>query len=75
MREVVIGRFRERLTLDSIAAVVESSPFRVCRLFRAATGSTIHRHLLRVAALRSEPAVRVSRPAVANRVGEWIHVT
>jgi AraC-like DNA-binding protein len=48
VREVVVRHFRERLTLDLIAAAVESSPFRVCRLFRAATGSTIHRHLLRV---------------------------
>ncbi len=48
IREVMVTRFRERLTLDVIAGAVQSSPFRVCRLFRAATGTTIHRHLLRV---------------------------
>jgi len=34
-----------RHTLDTLARRLESSPFRLCRSFRAVTGTTIHRHL------------------------------
>ena len=34
-----------RHTLDALSRRLESSPFRLCRSFRAVTGTTIHRHL------------------------------
>ncbi len=47
VRAVVARRLRERLTLGEIAAAVECSPYHLSRLFRAATGSSIHRYLVR----------------------------
>lgn len=45
-------RWSSRLTLDRLASDIGVSPFHLCRRFRAATGTTIHRYLttLRMAA-------------------------
>lgn len=44
-----LGReFRRPLHLASIAAAVESTPAHLCRVFRKATGETIHRYLTRL---------------------------
>lgn len=39
------GAFEGRLTLADVAAALDVSPFRLCRVFRTATGGTLHRHL------------------------------
>jgi AraC-like DNA-binding protein len=43
-REVLARRFTEALTIPDIAAYAGSSPFHLCRAFRAATGMTIARY-------------------------------
>lgn len=49
---LIASRYAERVTLESLAATLEVSPFRLCRAFRQATGSSLHQHLtqLRLAA-------------------------
>jgi AraC-like DNA-binding protein len=37
-----------RHRLDGLARRVESSPFKICRSFRAVTGTSIHRHLTQI---------------------------
>jgi AraC family transcriptional regulator len=41
-RELVARRFASRFTLPELARAVDTSVFHLCRLFRAATGTTIH---------------------------------
>ena len=41
-------RFREPLRLDDLARAAHASPFHLCRLFKAVTGMTIRRYLLRL---------------------------
>jgi AraC-like DNA-binding protein len=48
MQHEIALRHRERLTLDAIANAVGASPFHASRVFRAVTGDTVHRHLVRV---------------------------
>ncbi|WP_394841105.1 helix-turn-helix transcriptional regulator [Pendulispora brunnea] len=48
LRHVMVTRFRERLTVESMAAACHASPFHASRVFRAVTGETLHRHLTRV---------------------------
>jgi AraC-like DNA-binding protein len=48
VRHVIATRFRERLTLGTIASACGHSTFYVSRAFRAATGETVHAHLNRV---------------------------
>ncbi|WP_394830414.1 helix-turn-helix transcriptional regulator [Pendulispora rubella] len=48
LHHVMVTRFRERLTVDSMAAACHASPFHASRVFRAVTGETLHRHLTRV---------------------------
>ncbi len=43
-REVLAVRYRERLSLRDLARAVECSPFHLARLFRTATGTSLHRH-------------------------------
>ena len=49
---LLAGSFGERVTLEGLAAKLGTSPFRLCRAFRAATGESLHGHLtqLRLAA-------------------------
>jgi AraC-like DNA-binding protein len=42
------GRFRERLTLSDLGRAAAASPWHLCRLFRRATGMSIHRHVNRL---------------------------
>lgn len=48
LQHVVATRFRERLSLESMASACRTSPFHASRVFRAVTGETLHRHLTRV---------------------------
>ena len=48
VRLLITERFSERLTLAALSGRLGHSPYQLCRLFRLATGSTIHRHLTRV---------------------------
>lgn len=51
--QVLVGvMFSDRVTLNILADKLGVSPFRLCRAFRQATGSTLHQHLtnLRLAA-------------------------
>jgi AraC family transcriptional regulator len=49
---LIASRYTERVTLESLAATLDVSPFRLCRAFRQATGGSLHQHLtqLRLAA-------------------------
>ena len=45
----LLGRtFRERVRLAELARELETSPFHLCRVFRAETGESIHRYLTRL---------------------------
>lgn len=44
-RAVLATRFDQRITIDDVAAAVHSSPFNLCRIFRAHTGLSIHAYL------------------------------
>jgi AraC-like DNA-binding protein len=46
-------RFRERLTLAAIAREAGASPYHLCRLFRRATGLSIHRYVNRLRLLEA----------------------
>jgi AraC family transcriptional regulator len=48
VRLLIAEHFSERLTLAALSGRLGLSPYQLCRLFRLATGSTIHRHLTRV---------------------------
>src|SRR5262245_25416110 len=47
-RKLLAREFRNPLHLAAIAATVESTPAHLCRVFRRATGSTIHGYLTRL---------------------------
>jgi AraC-like DNA-binding protein len=47
LQHVISRRFRERLTVHAIASACGVSPFHASRVFRAVTGQTMHRHLVR----------------------------
>ena len=51
------ARYRERLTLDQVAATLGVSAFHLCRVFRAETGGLLHRHVLRLRLRASLEAV------------------
>lgn len=42
---IVSSRYRMKLSIGDIARMLGVSPFHLCRSFRAATGTTIHRHI------------------------------
>lgn len=44
IRIFLVERFASPLRLDEIAAAVEMSPFHLCRIFKRATGFTLHRY-------------------------------
>jgi AraC-like DNA-binding protein len=48
VKVMLASRFRDRLTLEEIAASVHVAPCHLCRLFRRCTGLPIHRYLNRV---------------------------
>ena len=43
-REVLAQRFADRMSLSELAAAVDCSAFHLARLFRRATGTTLHAH-------------------------------
>lgn len=47
VHRVLATRFSERLTISDIAKAVHSSPYNLCRIYKAGTGVTIHAQLLR----------------------------
>ncbi|HXB54075.1 MAG TPA: AraC family transcriptional regulator [Vicinamibacteria bacterium] len=47
-RQLIADSYRQSLTLDRLAAQLETSPFHLCRLFREQTGFSIHRYLVRL---------------------------
>jgi len=47
-RDLIAAEFRSRLTMTGIARAVHCSPFHLGRLFRRATGMTLHRAVLRL---------------------------
>jgi len=73
---LIAGCYSERVTLDGLAVRLDVSPFRLCRAFRAATGTTLHRHLtdLRLAAaLERLPEYRDRLTALAFDLGFSSH--
>jgi AraC family transcriptional regulator len=61
VREVVARRFQEPLTLETIARAVHCSPFHLSRLFRSATGRSIHQFLVQIRARHALNWVRDTR--------------
>lgn len=47
-RATLAARYAERLTLDDLARAVALTPWHLSRVFRAATGESVHRHLLQL---------------------------
>ena len=47
-RDLIAGQFRSPLTVTGIARAVHCSPFHLGRLFRRATGMTLHRAVVRL---------------------------
>jgi AraC-like DNA-binding protein len=45
VKSLLLQRFAESWTVESIAETVGSSPFHLCRIFRDRTGYTLHRYL------------------------------
>ena len=75
-RETIARRFASRLTLSDLAATVGSSMFHLCRVFRAATGTTIHAYRNQVrlrAALGRVLDSRTDLSAVALDLGYSTH--
>jgi len=73
---LIAACYAERVTLEGLASRLDVSPFRLCRAFRAATGTTLHRHLtdLRlVAALERLPEYRDRLTTLAFDLGFSSH--
>lgn len=47
-RTLLADRAGERITLDGLARALDTSPFHLCRVFRARTGVPVHRYLTRL---------------------------
>lgn len=45
---LIAGSYAGRVTLGALAGTLGTSPFRLCRAFRQATGGTLHQHLTRL---------------------------
>ena len=68
--------FAERVTLQMLAAQLDVSPFRLCRVFRQTTGGTLHEHLTRLrlaTALEKLPQYRERLTALALDLGFSSH--
>jgi AraC-like DNA-binding protein len=68
--------FAERVTLQMLAAQLDVSPFRLCRVFRQTTGGTLHEHLTRLrlaTALEKLPQYRERLAALALDLGFSSH--
>jgi len=73
---LIAETFTERVTLESLAATLGVSPFRLCRAFRQATGGSLHQHLMRlrlVTALEKLPEYRERLTDLAFDLGFSSH--
>jgi AraC-like DNA-binding protein len=73
---LIAGSFTGRVTLDALARTLCTSPFRLCRAFRQATGGTLHQHLTRLrlaAALEQLPHYRERLTDLALDLGFSSH--
>jgi AraC-like DNA-binding protein len=79
IEHVIATRFSERLTLETIARLCKTSPFHASRVFRAATGDTVHRRLVRVrlqnAVFQLHRGARPSQIALATGFSSHSHFT
>lgn len=73
-KEVLACRLGDDLSLDDLAGAVGSSPYHLCRLFRAHTGRTVHQHRTQLR-LRASLDTLVDRDlaAIANDLGFSSH--
>jgi AraC-like DNA-binding protein len=73
---LIAGTCTSRVTLDMLSRALSTSPFRLCRAFRQATGSTVHQHLTRLrlaAALEQLPRYRDRLADLALELGLSSH--
>ncbi|HEV2320955.1 MAG TPA: helix-turn-helix transcriptional regulator [Gammaproteobacteria bacterium] len=73
---LIAESFAERVSLESLAATLGVSPFRLCRAFRQATGGTLHQQLMRlrlVTALERLPEYRERLTDLALDLGFSSH--
>lgn len=54
---ILSARFREKLTLDLLAAAVHYSPYTLCRIFKQQTGRTLYAYLIRLRLLHAMDAL------------------
>lgn len=79
-RELVAREYRGRLTVAQVARTVGASPFHLGRLFRAATGTSLHRAVVRLRLreaaerLQDEPTA-LSRIALDTGFASHSHLT
>lgn len=66
VKVMLASRFKDRLTLEEIAASVHVAPCHLCRLFRRYTGLPIHRYLNRI---RLRAAINRFLDPAANLAG------
>ncbi len=70
VKRLLATRYRERLSLESIARSVHVAPSHLCRIFRAHTGSTMHRCLTDVRLAEAYERVReTDEPLAALAAG------
>jgi len=67
VREIIARGYRTRLTVADLAREVGCSPFHLSRVFRRATGATIHRTVLRLR-LREALERLLDEPAALSRI-------
>lgn len=73
---LIAESFTGPVTLDALAKELDVSPFRLCRAFRLATGSSLHQHLTRlrlVTALEKLPTYRERLTDLALDLGFSSH--
>jgi AraC-like DNA-binding protein len=79
IEHVIATRFADRLTLEAIARLCNTSPFHESRVFRSVTGETIHRRLTRVrlwsALFQLHGGGRPSQIAMATGFSSHSHFT
>lgn len=76
VRRLLVLNYREPIDLHRAAVAVHCSPFHLCRIFRARTGLTLHRYLVKLrlrAALTDVLDPHVSLAELALRVGFSSH--
>lgn len=75
------ARFREKLSLGALAALVHASPYHLCRVFRRQTGLSLHQYRLRLRLLgllehlADQPAAEIAPLAVDFGFASHSHYT